>query len=112
MKQNDLCAVVASHIKEQESIELIRGLGELAQNCLDMCGSNRPSMKEVADELNRLRKLLLHPWLGLNTEVMETPRLLGGPADTSFQTANSIVEYPVLESQNLPIDSISSNYAR
>jgi len=106
MKQNDLCAVVASHIKEQERIELIRGLGELAQNCLDMCCSNRPSMKEVADELNRLRKLLLHPWLGLNTEEMETP------ADTSFQTENSIVEYPVLESQNLLIDSISSNYAR
>ncbi|KAG0543292.1 hypothetical protein BDA96_02G177500 [Sorghum bicolor] len=113
MKQNDLCAVVASHIKEQESIELITGLGELAQNCLDMCGSNRPSMKEVADELNRLRKLLLHPWLPLNMEEKETsPRLLGGPADTSFQTENSIVEYPVLESQNLPMDSISSNYAR
>lgn len=113
MKQGDLCAVVASHIKGQESIELIRGLGELAQNCLEMCGSNRPSMKEVADELNRLRKLLLHPWLRLNMEEMETPRVLGGPADTSFQKENSIVEYPVLESQNqLSMDSITSNYAR
>ncbi|KAJ1289266.1 hypothetical protein BS78_02G151000 [Paspalum vaginatum] len=62
MKANNLCAVVASHIKEQESTELIGGIAELAKNCLDMCGSNRPSMKEIADELNRLRKLTLHPW--------------------------------------------------
>lgn len=112
MKENNLCAVVASHIKDQETTELIRGLAELAKNCLHMCGSDRPSMKEIADELSRLRKLSLHPWLHLNTEEMETRALLDGTADTSFQIENSTVEYPVQESQNQPMNSISSYYAR
>ncbi|WVZ86406.1 hypothetical protein U9M48_033192 [Paspalum notatum var. saurae] len=63
MKENNLDAVLPSHIKGQESTGLIRGLAKLAKQCLDMCGSsNRPSMKEIADELERLRKLSLHPW--------------------------------------------------
>ncbi|XBI57318.1 hypothetical protein VPH35_038743 [Triticum aestivum] len=57
MKDNNLDSVLVSHVKGQESMELLRGLADLAKNCLDMCGENRPSMKEVADELNRLRKL-------------------------------------------------------
>jgi len=49
MKENSLSTVVPRHITEQESTELIGGLAELAKNCLDMCGSNRPSMKEIAE---------------------------------------------------------------
>ncbi|CAD6263035.1 unnamed protein product [Miscanthus lutarioriparius] len=42
MKENNLDAILPSHVKGQESNELIRGLAELAKQCLDMCGSNRP----------------------------------------------------------------------
>ncbi|KAJ1289267.1 hypothetical protein BS78_02G151100 [Paspalum vaginatum] len=90
MKANNLCAVVASHIKEQESTELIGGIAELAKNCLDMCGSNRPSMKEIAEELNRLRKLTLHPWVQLSTE--ETQRLLCAQANTSSDTETKVMQ--------------------
>ena len=51
MKENKLDAVLARHIKGQESTELVTGLAALAKQCLDMCGNNRPSMKEIANEL-------------------------------------------------------------
>jgi serine/threonine protein kinase len=57
MRENNLDVVLVSHVKSQESMELLRGIADLAKKCLDMCGDNRLSMKEVADELNRLRKL-------------------------------------------------------
>ncbi|WVZ64498.1 hypothetical protein U9M48_014002 [Paspalum notatum var. saurae] len=113
MKANNLGAVVASHIKEQESTELIGGIAELAKNCLDMCGSNRPSMKEIADELSRLRKLTLHPWVQLNMEEKEAQRLLCAQANTSFETETStIIEYPAPERANQSMIPSSSYYAR
>ena len=112
MKENSLSTVLPSHITEQESTELIRGLAELAKNCLDMCGSNRPSMKEIADELSRLRKLSIHPWVQLTIEETESQRLLRGPAHTSFETESSVIGYPGPDSAKQPINTVSSFYAR
>ncbi|PUZ48034.1 hypothetical protein GQ55_7G213300 [Panicum hallii var. hallii] len=111
MKENNLDAVLPSHLKEQESNELIRGLAELAKQCLDMCGSNRPSMKEIADELGRLRKLSLHPWIRIDAE-METQSLLGGASTASFQIEGAASGYPTQEGENLPMNPRSSYYAR
>ncbi|CAM0878373.1 unnamed protein product [Alopecurus aequalis] len=109
MKLNNLDSVLASHVKGQESMELLKGLADLAKNCLDMCGDNRPSMKEVADELNRLRKLSLHPWVRVDVE-MGAESLLGGESTSSYETELS--GYPVSESENHPINPRSSYYAR
>ncbi|CAO2184593.1 unnamed protein product, partial [Urochloa humidicola] len=81
MKENNLNAMLDSQIKEHESIELLRGLAELAKHCLDMCSGNRPSMKEVSEELSRLRKLSKHPWLHHDTE---TESFLTGQSTSSF----------------------------
>jgi len=91
MKENNLDAVLPSRLKQQESNELIRGLAELAKQCLDMCGSNRPSMKEIADELGRLRKLSLHPWVEIDAE-METRSLLSGSSTATFETEGATQE--------------------
>ncbi|XP_062226172.1 putative wall-associated receptor kinase-like 16 [Phragmites australis] len=111
MKENNLDAVLESNIKGQESAELIRGLAELAKQCLDMCGGNRPSMKEIADELSRLRKLSLHPWVQLETEV-ETQSLLGGTSTASFEIEAATTGYPAQEGDNMPMNPRSSYYAR
>jgi hypothetical protein len=111
MKENNLDVVLPSHLKEQESNELIRGLAELAKHYLDMCGSNRPSMKEIADELGRLRKLSLHPWVQIDAE-METQSLLGGASTASFQIEGAASGYPTQEGENLPMNPRSSYYAR
>ncbi|PUZ48028.1 hypothetical protein GQ55_7G212800 [Panicum hallii var. hallii] len=110
MKENNLDAVLPNHIKGQESAELVRGLAELAKQCLDMCGSNRPSMKEIADELGRLRKLSLHPWVQLETE--ETRSLLSGTSTASFGMETATTGYPTQEGDNVPMNPRSSYYAR
>lgn len=112
MKENNLDAILPSHVKGQENNELIRGLAELAKQCLDMCGSNRPSMKEIADELGRLRKLSLHPWVQVDVE-METQSLLGGASTASFEIEGATsIGYPTQEGESLPMNPGSSYYAR
>nr|XP_034599967.1 wall-associated receptor kinase 1-like [Setaria viridis] len=112
MKKNNLDAILPSHVKRQENNELIRGLAELAKQCLDMCGSNRPSMKEIADELGRLRKLSLHPWVQVDVE-METRSLLGGASTASFEIEGATsTGYPTQEGESLPMNPGSSYYAR
>ncbi|KAL6652378.1 hypothetical protein ACP70R_011303 [Stipagrostis hirtigluma subsp. patula] len=113
MKENNLDAVLPGHIKGQESTELIRGFAELAKQCLDMCGVNRPSMKEIVDELSRLRKLSLHPWVQLDAE-SETRSFLGGAPSTSFDIEATTTGYSTLEVEDasLPMNPRSSYYAR
>jgi serine/threonine protein kinase len=114
MKENNLDAVLPNHIKGQESSELIRGLAELAKQCLDMFGTNRPSMKEIADELGRLRKLSLHPWAQLEAERESSQSLLGGKPPSNFETLGDCTSsgYPTQEGEILPMNPGSHYYAR
>jgi len=113
MEENNLDAVLPSRLKQQESYELIKGLAELAKQCLDMCGINRPSMKEIADELGRLRKLSLHPWAQIDAE-METRSLLSGSSTATFEMEGATSGYPTQEGESLPLNMnpSSSYYAR
>ncbi|CAL4956681.1 unnamed protein product [Urochloa decumbens] len=107
MKENNLDAMLDSQIKEHESKELLRGLAELAKHCLDMCSDNRPSMKEVSEELSRLRKLSKHPWLHRGTE---TESFLAGQSTSSFGIEES-TEYPG-KVEEMPMNQSSSYYVR
>ena len=107
MKENNLNDVLVSHVKGQQSTELLTGIADIAKKCLDMCGDKRPSMKEVADELNRLRKLSLHPWIEINME-MDVESLLGGESVCGHEIELS--GYPTGENKNETINPISSYY--
>ncbi|WVZ71159.1 hypothetical protein U9M48_019778 [Paspalum notatum var. saurae] len=108
MKENNLDAMVDSQIKGNESMELLRGLAELAKQCLDMCGDNRPSMKEVSEELSRLRKLSKHPWLHRGTE---TESFLAEQSTTSSFEIEQSTDYPG-KVEEMPMNQGSSYYAR
>ncbi|CAM0946542.1 unnamed protein product [Alopecurus aequalis] len=82
MKENNLEAMLDSQIKDGENMEMLTGLAELAKQCLDICGDNRPSMKEVSMELSRLRKLSKHPWIQRETD---TESFLSAPSTSSFE---------------------------
>ena len=64
-------------IKGEQSIEVIEQVAELAKQCLEMASEKRPSMREVAEELDRVRKLSEHPW-GQETSGEELKALLAG----------------------------------
>ncbi|RCV31799.1 hypothetical protein SETIT_6G206800v2 [Setaria italica] len=74
MKENKLEDILDDEIKNDENVEILE-IADLARQCLEMCGVNRPSMKEVADKLDRLRKVLHHPWAHKDPEELDS--LLG-----------------------------------
>jgi serine/threonine protein kinase len=70
MKNSRLLDIMDDEIikNNDENAGLLEEVAELARQCLEMSGVNRPSMKEVADTLGRLRKVMQHPWAHQNPQ--------------------------------------------
>jgi serine/threonine protein kinase len=80
VKQGKIGELLDDQIKN-ESMEILEEIAELANQCLEMCGVNRPSMMEVSEKLDSLRKVMQHPWAQQNSEEMES--LLGQSSITN-----------------------------
>ncbi|WCJ43472.1 wall-associated kinase 2 [Euphorbia peplus] len=88
MKEGKLIEMVDKNmvkVLEKKEIEQIEEVGEVAKRCLSLRGEERPTMKEVAMELESMRMKDIHPWLQINS-LGETEELLtiqsidfGGP---------------------------------
>jgi serine/threonine protein kinase len=74
--------IVDTQIVNEQSIEPIEQVAELAKQCLEMNSEKRPPMREVAEELGRLTKLLQHPWGQKSSEEMQG-LLVGGSSPTT-----------------------------
>jgi serine/threonine protein kinase len=83
MKENKLEEILDDEIKDEDK-EILEEIAELAKNCLEMPSENRPSMKEVAEKLFSLKKVMQHPWVQQNPEEMES--LLGEPSSIVSST--------------------------
>uniref|UniRef100_I1QPQ4 Protein kinase domain-containing protein n=1 Tax=Oryza glaberrima TaxID=4538 RepID=I1QPQ4_ORYGL len=75
MKENKLENILDDQISNEENMEFLEEVVDLAKQCLAMCGEDRPSMKKVAEKLDRLVKVMQHPWTQQNPEELES--LLG-----------------------------------
>uniref|UniRef100_M1CM71 ATP binding protein n=1 Tax=Solanum tuberosum TaxID=4113 RepID=M1CM71_SOLTU len=62
IKENRLFQVLESRVVREGSFEQCQGVAELAKRCLRLTSEERPTMKEVAMELEGLRKFTKHPW--------------------------------------------------
>ncbi|KAI3474222.1 hypothetical protein Pfo_029010 [Paulownia fortunei] len=60
MKENRLFQIIEPRILREGSLEQIGAVAELVKRCLKLNGEERPTMKEVSMELERLRKYNLH----------------------------------------------------
>uniref|UniRef100_A0A0D9WY97 Protein kinase domain-containing protein n=1 Tax=Leersia perrieri TaxID=77586 RepID=A0A0D9WY97_9ORYZ len=95
MKANKLMDILDDQIKNDENIEYLGEITELAKQCLEMCGENRPLMKEVAEKLDMLRKAMQHPWVQQNPEELDS--LLGEwSAPGVVNTGNFSIEKKVV----------------
>ncbi|KAL7102104.1 hypothetical protein ACP275_08G098500 [Erythranthe tilingii] len=56
MKENRLYQIIEPRIMKEGSLEQISAVGEVVKRCLESKGEERPTMKEVSMELERLRK--------------------------------------------------------
>ncbi|WMV56284.1 hypothetical protein MTR67_049669 [Solanum verrucosum] len=62
IKENRLFQVLETRVLREGSFEQCQGVAELAKRCLRLTSEERPTMKEVAMELEGLRKFTKHPW--------------------------------------------------
>ncbi|KAK1265188.1 Wall-associated receptor kinase 2 [Acorus gramineus] len=79
IKDNSLMNVLDHQIMNEGEIDLIHEVSRLAKRCLSIQGKERPTMKEVATELEGLAVLENHPWVLNNPE---TESLLKKPSNT------------------------------
>lgn len=101
MKENKLREILDVQIMDEESMDLIKGVAELARECLNMEGEKRPEMRDVAEGLDRLRKTMKHPWVQDNRDI-EIEHLLGEPSNNHLE----MTSYHSLEEKAmLDIDS-------
>ncbi|KAK4478464.1 hypothetical protein RD792_013939 [Penstemon davidsonii] len=62
LKENRLFEILEPRVVREGSLEQLQAIGELVKRCLHMNGEDRPTMKEVAMELEGFRKFTKHPW--------------------------------------------------
>ena len=93
-KEGKLEEILDDQIMNDESMEVVEEVAELAKQCLEMSGENRPSMREVSERLDRLTKSMQHPWAQQNPEEIES--LLGESSMASSEV--------ILNTGNLSIE--------
>ncbi|CAN6164942.1 unnamed protein product [Urochloa humidicola] len=84
MKEDKLMDVIDDRIKIDSGTGLLEEVAELARQCLEMVGEKRPSMKDVAERLDRLSKIMQHPWAPAHPGPEEMESLLGESSVTSL----------------------------
>nr|XP_034887656.1 wall-associated receptor kinase 3-like [Populus alba] len=75
LENNDLFGILDFQAAGEAEMDEIEAVAELAKRCLNSIGVNRPSMKEVSEELAKLKALNQKSWAPQNSD--ETEHLLG-----------------------------------
>ena len=82
LKDNRLLEILEKHIAKEGKAEQLKEVANLAKRCLRLKGEDRPTMKEVAIELEGLRKMEMHSWVNVDSNSEETKFLLGETSDS------------------------------
>ncbi|KAI8014132.1 Wall-associated receptor kinase 4 [Camellia lanceoleosa] len=76
MKENQLFEIVDEQVMNEANSDQLKEVAILAKRCLRVKGDERPTMKELAMELEGLRMTEKHPWVDENKNSEETQYLL------------------------------------
>ncbi|GAA0155276.1 hypothetical protein LIER_13040 [Lithospermum erythrorhizon] len=61
VKANKLFQIIENRVLREGNLKQLQGVAELVLRCLNLSGEKRPTMREVAMELERLINLHIHP---------------------------------------------------
>ncbi|KAB5568536.1 hypothetical protein DKX38_002329 [Salix brachista] len=75
LKEDRLFQILEDCIAKEGNAEQVDKVARLGKTCLRVKGEERPTMKEVAMELERLRMLGKHPWTNVESNYEETEYL-------------------------------------
>ncbi|KAL7263038.1 hypothetical protein ACSBR1_001250 [Camellia fascicularis] len=77
MKEDRLFEIVDEQMMDEARVDKLKKVAILAKRCLEVKGDERPTMREVAMELEGLRMIDKHPWVNDIKDSEETQHLLG-----------------------------------
>ncbi|XP_031273709.1 putative wall-associated receptor kinase-like 16 [Pistacia vera] len=81
LKESCLFEILENHIVNDGNEEQLKEVAELAKICLNVKGEERPTMREVAMELDGLRMMHKHSWVNAELNPEETERLIYDNSD-------------------------------
>ena len=109
IKEDRLLQIVEVHIVNDGNIEQLKEVANLAKRCLRLRGDDRPSMKEVAAELERLKKMEKKPSEDTDVYANKTEYLLSA-TNKSFDidvgtggSTSTTAEYDSMNDQSLKL---------
>ena len=76
IKWDRLFQILENHIVNEENTEQLKEFANLAKRCLSLRGEDRPLMKEVAMELERLKSIGKHPLGNIDVYAKKSEYLL------------------------------------
>jgi serine/threonine protein kinase len=99
LKEDRLFEILENFIVEEGNKEQINEVVELAERCLRVKGDERPSMKEVAIELERIRKTKMHSSVNAQSNLEEAEHLHGETSNAYEYdgTSSTIAGYDSME---------------
>ena len=83
LKENRFSEVLKKHIANEGNAEQLKEVAYLAKKCLRLKGEDRPIMKEVATELDGLKRMEKHSWVNVDPNSEEIEHLLNETSDSS-----------------------------
>ena len=83
LKENRFSNVLEKHKENKGNAKQLKEVANLAKKCLRLKGEDRPTMKEVATELDGLRRMEKHSWVNVDPNLEEIEHLLGETSDSS-----------------------------
>ena len=89
LKEDRLFDVFQVGIVNEENKKEIVEVAILAAKCLRLNGEERPSMKEVAMELDAIRQKEKHPWISGDQNIEETQFLLHDASSSIYADGDS-----------------------
>ncbi|KAL2318412.1 hypothetical protein Fmac_032288 [Flemingia macrophylla] len=101
LKEDHIFDVLQVGMVNQENEKEITEVAILAARCLRLNGEERPSMKEVASELDVIRQMKMHPWINRDQNVEETQHLLHESSSSIYERGEDSCSH-----QNTGYDSI------
>ena len=109
IKEDRLLQIPEDHIVNEDNIEQLKEVANLAKRCLRLRGEDKPSMKEVAMELGRLRIMGKHSLGNIDVYAKRSEYLLSATShsfnvdvDTSCSTSTT-AEYDSIKDQVLKL---------
>lgn len=76
MKEGRLLEIIHPQLIKEANMEHLISMADLVKRCVSVDSEDRPTMKEVANKLEKLKKNLKHPWIQESSQEKEGKSLL------------------------------------